>query len=269
MVDKRKGNSNSPTPHEWAIAEHLTQRLSGSPNRRDTVLGSLPGITHPAILVQAALEETFRPASPTEVYSDEQPIFTPQLAEQERCVPIDVLFGCYSWKSRIIKIFHKNIVHFAITKFNCLASDLELIVRLHEYAHALIHLGLFWKDEPSLIRECSAGQESDWNSFLRARSAAFRSLPPEVHEFLAQVVCWITIGKLEPLRHRDQLQELFITVMERQSSHYVLAPEILGKSHYADPTLLISWARKPPRCKPPRRGAWREVAEELLRVTFP
>jgi len=246
------------------------QRLAGSPDRCDIALGSLPRVEHPTILMQAALGETFRPTSPMEVYSDDQPTFAPQSPEQEHWVPIDILLGCYSSKSRIITIFHKNIVQFATAKFNCIPADLELIVRLHEYAHALIHLGLFWKDEPSLIRSYPPGKESDWKSFLRTRSVAFRSLPAEVHEFLAQAVCWITIGMLEPLSHRDELQELFITLMERQPPHYVLGADILGKSPYADPTALISWARNPSRSKPPQgKRAYRQAAEELLRATFP
>ena len=114
------------------------QRLAGSRNRRDTALGSLPPVEHPAILTQAALEETFRPASPAEIYSDDQPTFVSQSPEQDRWVPIDIVLGCYLSKSRIIKIFHKNIAYFATAKFNCIPTDLELIVRLHEYAHALI-----------------------------------------------------------------------------------------------------------------------------------
>ena len=128
---------------------------------------------------------------------------------------------------------------------------------------------MFWKDEPNLICNYFPGQESDWKSFLRGRSVAFRSLSPEVHELLAQVVCWITLGMLEPLSHRHQLQELFVTLMERQPPRYVLDADILGKAAYADLTALIAWARNPSRSKPPHRDACRQAAEELLRVTFP
>ena len=269
MRHPRSQKAVAPNLNEWAKTEICVHLLGGSPNRHDTELGRLPRIEHPAILTQAALEETFRPASPLEVYSDDQPSFTPQAPEQENWIPIDVLLGIYQFRSRKIKIFHKNIVYFADATFNCKPSDLEFIVRLHEYAHALIHLGLFWKDEPDLIRKHATGHESDWKSYLRTRSAAFRSLPAGVHEFLAQVLCWITIGKLEPLVTRYEFQELFIAIMERQPSDYVLAPEVLGKACYADPTVLLSWARNPQRSRPPHRRAYRQAAESLILATFP
>jgi len=265
---KRK-QSNSLTVGNLAVAEFCAQRCLGGPDRHNSTVGSLAGIEHPAILIQGAFQEIFRPVSPSEVYSDEQPFFVPQSAEQESLLPIDILFGRYFWKTRTIKIFHKNIAHFATSKFKSPELDLQLIVRLHEYAHALIHLGLFWKDEPRLIRDYPSGQESDWKPFLRERSAAFRSLPGDVHEFVAQVVCWMTIGKVEPFSYRDRLQELFIAVMKSQPAEYVLSEEMLGKSHYADPTFLLSWARKRARSKLLHNHSRREFAMELLRVTFP
>jgi hypothetical protein len=244
------------------------EQLAGS-SYRNPPFRSLPGLEHPAIITQAAFEETFRPASPIEVYSDDRPVFVPRSRAEDSWIPIDVMLGCYDHQYRIIKIFHKNVQNFASAKFNCAPLDLEFIVRLHEYAHALIHLGVFWKDEVALIRDYPGRQETDWNPFLRRRSEAFRSLTDDVHEFLAQLVSWITVGMLEPRSYRDQLQELFIALMDRQPSHYVLAADILGKAAYADPTFLFSWARNVDRDTPPCGKADGQAVEALLRVTFP
>jgi hypothetical protein len=244
------------------------ERLAGSAYRNPS-FRPLPGLEHPAIITQAAFEETFRPASPIEIYSDDRPVFVPKSQFEDSWIPIDVLLGCYEPQKRMIKIFRKNVEHFASAKFNCSPHDLEFIVRLHEYAHALIHLGVFWKDELALIRDYPAGQETDWKPFLDRRSEAFGSLADDVHEFLAQLVSWITVGVLEPRSYRDQLQELFITLMGSQPPHYVLAADILGKAAYADPTFLFLWAREVGRDAPPCDKLDGKAAEALLRVTFP
>lgn len=261
-----------PTPEplaEWAKCELAMHLLANEPNRRDAELGSIPPLEHPAILIQAALQEIFRPSSPLEIYSDEQPTFTPPSPQEDPWIPIDILLGCYQPKVRTIRIFHRNVQHFAGTAFRCGVSDLELIVRLHEFAHALIHLGVFSKDDVKVIRDYPPTTETDWGPFLRTRSRAFRSLHGHAHEFLAQVLCWATIGMLQPLSDRHRLQELFVAVMDRQPPEYHLSPDVLSKALYADPTAMLSWARETPRAKPPRRTSDRQVAQALLRATFP
>jgi hypothetical protein len=99
------------------------------------------------VLSQAAFQETFRPTSPTEVYSEDQPSFIPRSAEEDDWIPIDVLLGCYRPKTRTIIIFQRA---FAKHPLRCNVFDLETIVRLHEYAHALVHLGIFWPDESEM-----------------------------------------------------------------------------------------------------------------------
>lgn len=227
--------------------------------------GLLPRIKHPAVLVQASPQETFRPNSPVEIFSDAQPRFRPQAPEEENLIPIDEVLGRYNYRRRTIEIFYKNIAYFAEAELKCDVSSLEYVVRIHEYAHALVHLGVSWDDEPSLIRNYTEGQQTDWKPFLHTRSGAFRSLRSDFHEFIAQVVSWMVIGVLEPLSERHQLQELFVRLMERQPAKYVLKAEILGKALYGDPTLLLAWARDPLRRRPPIRKDICEAGEALLR----
>ena len=225
---------------DWVNAELLVRRLAGEPVHRDPQCGLLPRVKHPAVLVQASLQETFRPNSPLEVFSDAQPRFRPQSQEEEKLIPIDELLGQYNYRKRSIEIFAKNIIHFAESELKCDVGRLEYIVRIHEYAHALLHLGVSWDDEPSLIRNHTDGQQTDWKPFLQTRSVAFRSLRSDFHEFIAQVISWMVIGVLEPLGERNQIQDLFVRLMERQPKKYVLNAEILGKTLYGDPTLLLT-----------------------------
>jgi hypothetical protein len=75
----------------------------------------------------------------------------------------------------------------------------------------------------------------------------------------------MVIGVLEPLNKRNDLQDLFIKLMEYQPAKYILGDEFLGKALYGDSTLLLAWSRDPLRRRSPIRKATREVAEELLR----
>jgi hypothetical protein len=250
---------------DWVKAELLVRRLAGEPVHRDAQCGLLPRVKHPAVLVQASLQETFRPNSPLEVFSDAQPRFRPQSQEEEKLIPIDELLGQYNYKKRSIEIFAKNIIHFAESELKCDVGSLEYIVRIHEYAHALLHLGVSWDDEPLLIRNYTEGQRTDWKPFLRARSRAFKSLRSESHEFIAQLISWVALGVAEPLSERKQLQELFVSLMKRQPAKYVLSDEVLGKSLYGDPTLLLVWARDPVRRRPPTGKGMCDAGEELLR----
>jgi hypothetical protein len=53
--------------------------------------------------------------------------------------------------------------------------------------------------------------------------------------------------------------------MKRQPAKYVLSDEVLGKSLYGDPTLLLVWARDPVRRRPPTGKGMCDAGEELLR----
>jgi hypothetical protein len=92
---------------------------------------AMPIIEHPALLIQAALQETFRPTSPIEIYSDDEPIFRPKSAEEDGWIPIDEILGTYDYKTQTITIFHRNIDKFAREQFNCPYLDLEILVRVY------------------------------------------------------------------------------------------------------------------------------------------
>ena len=186
------------TADQLAKTYIITQRLGGRNMRRGIQPGKVLFAEHPAVLVQAAFLETFRPTSPTEVYSDKMPNFIPSSREEEGWIPIDVLLGSYKPKTRTIVIYRKPIARFASHPLKCGVSDLEFIVRLHEYAHALVHVGVLWPEEPDVLRKYLQGQETDWRAFVRDRSKAFRVLDTQTGEFLAQTLCWMAMGVVEP-----------------------------------------------------------------------
>lgn len=256
--------SKKKNAKEAAQVYAVKRLLDGAPSRRRLLQSiAMPIPEHPAVLIQAALQETFRPRSPIEIYSDDQPSFRPQSPEEEGLVPIDILFGKYDYKTQTITIFHRNIERFASKQFKCPYLDLEILVRLHEYAHALEHLGVFWAEEPQTIKNYVLAGSTDWTPFIKSRSTAFRLLPT-VHEFLAQILCWITIEAMQPSSYRQTLQTLFKALMSRQPPQYQLSSNMLSKASSADPTNLLSWVRQYPLDKQPRYMSHLEFAEALL-----
>src|SRR5919109_264643 len=167
MAENGNLSPQSQLLRDWAGAEQLVRRLAGEAVHREAQCGVLPYVKHPAILVQVALRETFRPKSPLESFSDAQPRLKPQTAEEEKLIPIDELLGQYDYKKQSIEIFTKNITHFAKSELN--------------YAE---------------------GQQTDWKPFLRLRLRAFKSLLSESHEFIAQLISWMVLGVVEPLSER-------------------------------------------------------------------
>jgi hypothetical protein len=239
----------------------------GPPIRRGPSQGH--ACADPPLLVQEANLEVFRPSSPAEVYSTDQPAFSPRSPEEENWIPIDVLLGRYEAGRRTIKIFYRNVWKYASSHLRCRPADLEYVVRVHEYCHALVHLGASWLEQAPLLEPPLGAVHTDWKSFLRARAKAFRSLPRDTHELLAQVLCWVAIGTLQPHAWANDLQEVFLALMSRQPPEYRLAPEILSKAPYADPTEMLSWVRETPRQLPPNvPSPNREVTEALLLATF-
>lgn len=252
---------------EWAEAMVAAHILAGGPLRGGWSRPLL-SIAHPAVLIQAALQETFRPTSPAEVYSDDRPAFAPETAEQEEWIPIDILLGCYDPSRREIKIFTRNVIHFASTVFKRDAADVEFIVRLHEYAHAILHLGVFWKEEDEIMRQFRLGKETDWQVFLERRTAAFVNVPEEVNEWVTQLLVWITLEAVGEEERRKELQEVFLTVMERQPPCYKLGAEVLKRAAQGDCTVLLWWLRDSAgeRLLPGDADALR-AAQTLLMVT--
>ena len=60
MADEQQQESSPTTLHKWAESVIYMEQLAGGSYRKPP-FRSLPGLEHPAIITQAAFEETFRP----------------------------------------------------------------------------------------------------------------------------------------------------------------------------------------------------------------
>jgi len=117
---------------------------------------------------------------PAERASDDEPPL--RLDEGGDIIPIDGLLGLYRPERQEVTIFNKGIVKVA-ELLNLGIADITFVVRLHEWAHALLHVGL-----PQEARVHVTQDESSWPAALAAATAQFQGLESGLHERLAQLL---------------------------------------------------------------------------------
>ena len=92
------------------------------------------------------------------------------------------VLGIYTPELQQIKIFNRGIVQVA-ERLDLRQHDITFVVRLHEWAHALIHVGL-----PETERLRVEKDETSWPTALASATDAFRRLESGLHERLAQLI---------------------------------------------------------------------------------
>ena len=176
----------------------------------------------PFHIIQAAVDNQWMFADghmPSETFSEADPPIS--LADVTDGIVIDGLLGQYNPSTQEITIFRKGIDHVAeILKVS--PEGLTQVVRIHEWAHALLHLGLEKDDRMSVLRD-----ESQWAERLTRLSIWFNGLEANLHESLAQLLTreglrWLrekaTI--LEAQAKIDRIQVVFEQLMRRAPSAY-------------------------------------------------
>ncbi len=207
---------------EWiksVIVKRFKQRAEGD------YLGEYSVRHHPSIHIQQIFHQLYRPTSPIEIYSDKMPRYTPQPDDEDGLIPIDEVLGSYDSDKRMVVIYIKNVEKYAKNPFQTDADKLKYIVELHEYAHALVHLGVYNKEDEKLLRGYNPGHETDWEPYLSSRNSTNTTLDLSVHEFLAQLISWKILT--EPELHH--LQNLFLKLMKKQPKQYRMSKVILER----------------------------------------
>jgi hypothetical protein len=156
---------------------------------------------------------------PSEVESKAEP--PGKIGDGAEVIPIDEVMGRYDYKRREITIFVKGVDR-AAEILKARAVDLTLIVRCHEWSHALLHLGLKDADRLRITSD-----KPGWAACLEKATYWFGSLERPLHERLAQL---LTEYSLQSLAKDALLQEAqsavarikttFETLMQRQPSDY-------------------------------------------------
>jgi hypothetical protein len=227
---------------DWATLVKVDYALRDSPS----VI--LP--PHPAVAVANVVHAILRPHWPHELYSDERPAYLPPSGEDD-LIPVDVLLGCYSSAERTIKIFIRNIEYYAHAVFHTAPDDLARIVRLHEYGHALVHLGLFYAADTSRITMYPVGTATHWASFEAERDNLFLALDERTHEYLAQLMTWLALCTPAEGPSGKPLRDLFVQLMQRQRPVYRIDQEVLDSVTVDSCIPVLRWIWDPARPGPP------------------
>jgi hypothetical protein len=126
---------------------------------------------------------------PSEVRSDEEPPV--RLGEHVDTIPICGVLGLYNPDTQEITIFRKGINRVAQI-LGCEAAHLTMIVRVHEWSHALLHIGLEERELLEVTRD-----DSLWPDRLTEATAWFKWLDSELHERLAQLLTYYGLRSVE------------------------------------------------------------------------
>jgi hypothetical protein len=222
MLDRDNGAGQLRYFGGW-ISE---RRRAMDPKHSDETMDMLDAIIHvytPAFQVmQAAVAQRWSFAIghfPSEIRSDSEP--PASVDKRSEVIPIDGLLGLYDPASLQITVFQKGIERVSEI-LGVRASDLDIIVTLHEWAHGLIHLGLTEQERLKVIME-----PSSWDTHLATTSAWFRELDPILHERLAQLLTYHGLKDLSGQRTNpkavpvlERISIAFEQLMRRQSPEY-------------------------------------------------
>ncbi len=143
---------------------------------------------------------------PQEEESDEEPR---KIDNRREWWPIDEVLGRYDPTNRSITLYRVGIKA-ASERVGRPAEHLGKIVRIHEYAHAIFHVGLTQGERMESRRD-----EGVPIPRLEEKTAQFRSVEVTVHESLAQLMTLHAIHRMiETARHaesRSVLEEMLRT----------------------------------------------------------
>jgi len=117
---------------------------------------------------------------PREQDSDDEP--PTKLREPTEVILIDHFLGTYEPETLQITIFQKAVEQVAAA-LKVRAADVKFVVRLHEWGHALLHLGLTRDERDRIIQD-----EALWPNHLATATEWALDLDPSLHERLVQLL---------------------------------------------------------------------------------
>jgi hypothetical protein len=204
-------------PNKWAeIIQNLPQLM---PENTRHIFGC-----DAALAVAKLTRNVILCGSPTELFSNKRPAFIPKGSDDDGLFPIDVLYGHYCPETKVIEIFIENIRNDA-TLFGTF-DDLLHIVRIHEHAHAIVHLGINEGFLLATLENLGSDGLTDWNPFTDLRTSIFRHINGPTHELIAQAITYAVALQHPVLEIANRLTRTYLELEKRQPEYYVLPQEI-------------------------------------------
>jgi len=179
-----------------------------------------------AQLVSAAAGLVFASSlSAGERSTDEDP---PEWDKRDEGWTIDGLLGLYVAEKREITIFTKGIAH-AAAQLGTTPGRLEYVVRLHEWGHAVFHLGVDQGTSFELAKAGLANDPSVERLTAQKLTETYRSVDDHVHEQIAQALTKLALDELsrkatieDAKAACSRLSDTFEALMRRQPPAYQL-----------------------------------------------
>lgn len=224
----------SDTWAETAWVMRSTERVFGERPRTDWRF-------QPGLQVQAMTGASFIAGGPTEHFSKKMPTRQASRPGEGDLLPIDELYGIYCAADRRIEIYVDRIRQDA-KLFGAEPEDLIYLVRLHEYGHAVTHLGISDECADPHLSTFGDTESTDWSTYTVRRDEYFMSLPEGVHELLAQTITYDAIGRL-PADVSARLRSIFAALEEKQPEIYKVPREIKVVAGKIDWPLVLDAAR--------------------------
>ena len=183
--------------------------------------------------------------APTELFSDKMPAFIPQGPTEDGLFPIDVLYGRYSAETKTIEVYIENI-----RRDYALFGDFDAflyLVRVHEHAHAVVHLGISENDLMEALKNLGSDGVTNWSAFAESRTRTFLQIDSPSHEFLAQAITYAVAKQHPASKHwQERLTDTFLKLEKRQPEKYVIPEEVKKAIASTNWPMLLSAARGNP-----------------------
>jgi Domain of unknown function (DUF4160) len=220
--------------HAWAKALRCTDILMQERH--------IQASEEPRLAIQNATRNVILCDAPIETFSQRMPTWVPPAPDDFDFLPIDVLYGTYDPYARSIEIYVNRIERDA-SLYGGTFEELLQIVRLHEYVHAVLHLGVRMHDSISTLRTYSPSGKTNWEDFTERRTRMFSALNSPSHEFLAQAVTYACLSNL-PEYQASRLQAVFDKLETKQPRHYVVPADVKDEAFRVDWSLALQAARQ-------------------------
>ena len=218
---------------EWARGVRVRARLTSAEG--------VPLYDEPRTVTQLVTRNVVLCDAPLERFSSRVPLRVPSVRGEEDLRPIDVLYGAYHPETRTIEIFVESIRQDA--KMFGEFADFLHVVRLHEYAHAVVHLGVRLESTVETLLELGSDRNTNSASFLERRMAVFRGIDEASHEWLAQCITLAAIALVTDHGRARRLLSTFEALEKRQTARYQVQSEIKDLVHQVNWSVLIDAAR--------------------------
>lgn len=210
---------------DWAAAVRCFDLII-----RDRASG---GLTAPSTLAQLLSGHTFVIAGPAESFSADVPIWHPSDPADAEFLPIDALYGRYVPEHRSITIYVNRIGQDA-NRFGAEFEDLLTIVRIHEYFHALVHLGVAIETELADLSALMDRQDDGRRGFIDMRTERFHMIDDESHEFMAQAMTRACLTRFAG-SDSERMLAIFDRLEKLQPPHYHVP------SHFKERIARVEW----------------------------